>query len=155
MLADGSDVFTWNARHEMATLNGASLKYDAFGRRTQNADGKSFLFDGFDSAQELFGTAPVANIWTGGVDELFQRTDSNGPVITLADGLGSTIALVDANGNLTTQYSYDPFGNTTIFGAASGNPSQYTGRENEGNGLYYYRARYYSLILLHSYGTPQ
>ncbi len=32
-------------------------------------------------------------------------------------------------------------------GAANGNPSQYTGRENEGNGLYFYRARYYSPLL--------
>jgi RHS repeat-associated protein len=56
---------------------------------------------------------------------------------------GSTIALVDASGNLVTQYSYDPFGNTTMLGAASGNPLQCTGRENEGNGLYFYRARYY------------
>jgi RHS repeat-associated protein len=51
---------------------------------------------------------------------------------------------VDVNGNIATQYSYDPFGNTTTSGAASSNPSQYTGRENEGNGLYSYRARYYS-----------
>jgi RHS repeat-associated protein len=43
-----------------------------------------------------------------------------------------------------TQYTYDVFGSTTTSGAASGNPSQYTSRENDGTGLYYYRARYYS-----------
>jgi RHS repeat-associated protein len=42
-----------------------------------------------------------------------------------------------------TEYTYEPFGNTTTSGAASTNPSQYTGRENDGTGLYYYRARYY------------
>ena len=31
-----------------------------------------------------------------------------------------------------------------ITGEASDNPFQYTGRENDGTGLYYYRARYYS-----------
>jgi RHS repeat-associated protein len=46
-----------------------------------------------------------------------------------------------------TTYEYDPFGNTAISGAASANPSQYTGRESEGNGLYFYRARYYSPLL--------
>jgi len=55
--------------------------------------------------------------------------------------------LVDADGNLVTSYTYDPFGKTTVSGAASANPSQYTGRENEGNGLYFYRARYYSPLL--------
>jgi len=55
--------------------------------------------------------------------------------------------MVDASGNLATQYSYDPFGNTTVSGATNSNEFQYTGRENEGNGLYFYRARYYSPAL--------
>jgi RHS repeat-associated protein len=53
---------------------------------------------------------------------------------------------VDANGNLQTAYSYDPYGNTTVSGQSNGNQFQYTGRENDGNGLYYYRARYYSSL---------
>jgi RHS repeat-associated protein len=89
----------------------------------------------------------TANLISGGIDELFTRADSTGAFTPLKDALGSTIALVDANGNLQTTYSYDPFGNTTVSGTASSNPSQYTGRENEGNGLYYYRARYYSPLL--------
>lgn len=44
-------------------------------------------------------------------------------------------------------HSYDHFGNTTVSGSVTSNPSQYTGRENEGNGLYFYRARYYSPVL--------
>jgi RHS repeat-associated protein len=68
-------------------------------------------------------------------------------VVPLADGLGSTIALVNSSGSLVTTYSYDPFGNTTAAGVASANPSQYTGPENEGNGLYFYRSRYYSPLL--------
>jgi hypothetical protein len=31
MLSDGSNVFTWNARNEVATLNSVSLRYDGFG----------------------------------------------------------------------------------------------------------------------------
>jgi RHS repeat-associated protein len=144
MLSDGTNTFTWNARNQVETLNGASLQYDAFGRRTKNAAGNSFLFDGDNITQELAGTTPTANIWTGGTDEFFQRADSNGTVVPLADALGSIIALADGNGNLTTQYTYDPFGNTTSAGAISANRSEYTGRENDGNGLYFYRARYYS-----------
>jgi RHS repeat-associated protein len=55
--------------------------------------------------------------------------------------------MVDANGNLATQYSYDPFGNTTVSGATNSNRFQFTGRENESNGLYFLRARYYSPVL--------
>jgi RHS repeat-associated protein len=52
--------------------------------------------------------------------------------------------LTDENGIVKTIYTYDPFGAVTITGEASDNPFQYTGRENDGTGLYYYRARYYS-----------
>lgn len=86
-------------------------------------------------------------ILSGGIDEFFVRADASTTVTPLADALGSIIALVDSNGNLITQYSYDPFGNTTASGAASSNPWQYSGREDDGNGLYYYRARYYSSML--------
>ena len=47
-------------------------------------------------------------------------------------------------GSIETTYTYGPFGTTTREGTASENPIQYTGEEDEGNGLYYYRARYYS-----------
>jgi RHS repeat-associated protein len=60
------------------------------------------------------------------------------------DALDSVIALVDDTGAVKTTYTYDPFGNVTISGEASDNPFQYTGRENDETGLYYYRARYYS-----------
>jgi RHS repeat-associated protein len=42
------------------------------------------------------------------------------------------------------KYTYEPFGTTTESGAASANSFQYTGRENDGTGLHYYRARYYN-----------
>jgi RHS repeat-associated protein len=147
MSSDGSNAFTWNARNQVATLNSVGLQYDAGGRRIKNAAGTSFLYSGPNATQELSGTAPTANIWSGGVDELFQRADGNGTVAPLTDALGSIIGLVNSSGSIVTTYSYDPFGNTVVSGATSSNPAQYTGRENEGNGLYYYRARYYSPVL--------
>lgn len=82
---------------------------------------------------------------TGGVDEIFTRTDTSSTSF-LSDGLGSTIALTDATSHVATQYSYEPFGNTSISGTTSGNSFQYTGRENDGIGLYYYRSRYYNPV---------
>jgi RHS repeat-associated protein len=147
MLSDGSNAFTWNARDQVATLNNVSVQYDAAGRRIQNAAGKSLLFDEDSAAQELSGSTATANVISGGIDEIFTRADSAGAYTPLQDALGSTIALVDGSGNLVTQYAYDPFGNTSVSGATNSNAFQYTGRENEGNGLYFYRARYYSPLL--------
>jgi RHS repeat-associated protein len=125
----------------------ASFQYDAFDRRVSKTVGGSttgYLYDGADAVQEIAGGSAVANMLVGGVDEVLTRTDSAGTWNRLADGLGSTLALTDSAGAVQTQYTYDVFGSTTTSGAASGNPSQYTSRENDGTGLYYYRARYYS-----------
>jgi RHS repeat-associated protein len=144
MLSDGANTFSWNARNQVASLNGVALQYDAFGRRIQNLGGTSFLYDRANAAQELSGTTPIANLLSGGIDEIFNRSDSSGTLTPLVDALGSTIALVDSSGNLVTSYAYEPFGGTVLSGQAGGNSFQYTGRENEGDGLYFYRARYYS-----------
>lgn len=147
MLSDGSNAFSWNARNQVATLNSVGLQYDAFGRRTKNAGGTSFLYNGANAVQELLGSTVTANSIGGGVDEVFTRTDSNDSFTPLSDALGSTIALVNASGSIQTTYSYDPYGNTSVFGTATPNQFQYDARENDGGGLYYYRARYYSTIL--------
>jgi RHS repeat-associated protein len=81
---------------------------------------------------------------TGGVDEVFRRIDGTSTSNFLTDALGSSVALSDATGTTQTEYTYDPFEATSSSGTSSANPSQYAGRENDGTGLYYYRARYYN-----------
>ncbi len=122
--------------------------YDGFGRRAQktvNSASTQFLYDLWNPIQELQAGTPSANLLTGlRIDEYFQRTDSAGALNYLTDILGSTLALTDPSGTIQTSYSYEPFGSTTTSGASSANPFQFTGRENDGTGLDYYRARYYS-----------
>jgi RHS repeat-associated protein len=104
-----------------------------------------FLYDGVNPVQEVDGPTVIANLLTGlGVDEYFTRTDVAWQQNLLPDALGSTIALTDAIGLVATEYTYEPFGSTTVGGAATTNSFQYTARENDGIGLYYYRGRYYS-----------
>jgi RHS repeat-associated protein len=62
----------------------------------------------------------------------------------LHDILGSTVALADSAGSPNTEYTYEPFGTTQVSGQSTTNPFQFTGRENDGAGPYYYRARYYA-----------
>jgi RHS repeat-associated protein len=88
----------------------------------------------------------LANILSGlGVDEFLTRTDVPAGATSsfLTDALGSAIALADSAGAVQSEYTYEPFGRTTVTGAPNANPFQYTSRENDGIGLYYYRARYY------------
>jgi RHS repeat-associated protein len=148
---DGSNRYTWDARNHLVGISGsntASFVYDAEGRRTLksiNGTTTQYLYDGLNPAQELQNGTPSANMLTGlGIDEFFQRTDSGGTSDFLSDILGSTVALTGMSGSIQTQYTYSPFGNASASGTTSSNPYQFTGRENDGIGLDYYRARYYS-----------
>jgi len=144
MLSDGINTFSWNARNQLAALNGVGVQYDAFGRRIQNLAGTSLLYDGLNSVEEISGSTVTATLLSGGLDEIFTRSDDSGVFSQLRDGLGSTIALTDANGTLANAYAYEPYGVTSSNGTANSNAFQYTGRENDANVLYYYRARYYN-----------
>jgi RHS repeat-associated protein len=146
---DGVTSYLWNARNELVGLGGAttaSFGYDGVGRRNAKTvvGTTTFLYDGPNVVQELVGGSPSANLLVGGVDEVFQRTDSGGAYSVLADVLGSTLALSDGSGTIQTQYTYEPFGAATVSGVTSVNPTQFTGRENDETGLFSYRARYYN-----------
>jgi RHS repeat-associated protein len=144
MLSDGQHTLTWNARGQLASVNGLSPEYDAWGRRVKNPQGTSYILDGANPVQELSGTTSVATLLTGGTDEIFSRSDSNGTFVPITDSLGSVFALTDSTGAPKTQYTFEPFGNTTVTGATNANPTQYTGRDDDNTGFYFYRSRYYS-----------
>lgn len=126
----------------------ASFQYDAVGRRigkTVNGTTTQYVYDGLDIIQEKQNGTVTANYMrTLNIDEPLARLTTNTPRFYQTDALGSVIALTDESGTVKTTYSYDPFGNVTVSGETSDNPFQYTGRENDGTWLYYYRARYYS-----------
>ncbi|HUW29646.1 MAG TPA: RHS repeat-associated core domain-containing protein [Sulfuriferula sp.] len=120
---------------------------DALGRRiekTVNGQTVQYLYDGDQAIAELQGSAIGATYLTGlQIDEVLARYGASGDRTMIADALGSVLAQTDGAGAVQTQYSYSPYGETQTSGSADGNPVQYTGRENDSTGLYYYRARYY------------
>jgi RHS repeat-associated protein len=125
-----------------------SYAYDALGRRisktVQGGTPTQFLYDGPNAVQEMQGST-INPILVGlGIDERFARNDTTGRTYFLTDALNSTLALTNSSGAIQNTYSYDPYGNTTQSNASFTNPYQYTGREADTPGLYYYRARYYS-----------
>jgi len=151
--ASGTISYTWDARDRLVGISGpglsASFVYDALNRRvskTINGVTMQYQYDGKHVVAEFVGGALRATYLrhpeTG---ELFIRTLSDGShEYYHTDGLGSIIALTDDTGAVKTRYTYDEFGNVTMTGTPSTNPFQYTGQENDGTGLYYYKARYYS-----------
>ena len=150
--ASGTTTYTWDARNRLVAMEGpsvtASFKYDAFNRRTEktvNDKRTQYLYDGVDIIAEVEdGIITAKYLRSLSIDEVFARMDSTGMRYYHKDGLGSTVALTDSSGHVTTRYTYGPFGETTVTGDSDANPFQYTGREwDQETGLYYYRARYY------------
>jgi RHS repeat-associated protein len=64
----------------------------------------------------------------------------------LTDGLGSTMALTDADGDVVNDYDYDVFGALRDSSGSQGNDFTFPGEQVDGStGLQYLRARYYDL----------
>jgi RHS repeat-associated protein len=156
LTGDGVYTYIYGARNQLNQIKQgstvvATIGYDAFGRRKAKvtATTTQYLYDGLNPVQELTGANPpgvTANLLTGlRIDEYFSRTDSSGNVSSfLRDALGSTVGLVGSAQSIATSYTYQPFGATTVSGTSNGNICQFTGRETDATGSYFYRARYYS-----------
>lgn len=127
----------------------ATFLYDGLGRRekkTINGSLTEFLYDGVNPLRETSGATILANILPGlGMDEFLTRTDVVAGItsVFLLDVIGSPIAVTDNAGTVQTEYIYEPFGRTTTTGSSNSSSYQYTERENDGTGLFYYRNRYY------------
>jgi RHS repeat-associated protein len=133
-----------------ATVSGpglsASFAYDGFKRRTQKTItgfATTFQSDGLDVINEVNGGQTVNYLRGVQIDETLARLDDSGTICYAPDAIGNTVAVTDSGGNVSTEYTYEPFGRTVPTGAASQNTLQFTGREQDGTGLYYFRARYY------------
>jgi RHS repeat-associated protein len=150
---DGVNSYHWDARNRLIAISGgatANFSYDALGRRTSKVIGSTasqFLYDGNDVAAEIGGGAVGVSYLRGlNIDEPFVRQMASGNEFYHTDALGSSLALSHAQGASGTTYTYEPFGKTTVMGTSS-NAFQFTGRENDGTGVYFYRFRVYAPTL--------
>ncbi len=149
--ATGPTTFTWDARNRLTALSGpgltASFQYDGRARRNLmsiNGMATAYHYDGWHIVRQLVGGSEVSYLRAPAFDEPLAR---GGDEFFLQDALGSTLGLADAAGIVSTTYSYQPFGLTNVAGRPSPNLFQFTSRENDQAGLYFYRARFYSPTL--------
>ncbi|MFD0668894.1 RHS repeat-associated core domain-containing protein [Ramlibacter sp. MAHUQ-53] len=171
--ADAADktTYRWDADNRLVGLSQpgveSSFSYDAFGRRIQASITRAgqptstvqYLYEGQQSLGEIRDGRLSHRLLTGlRLDEGIARLalDSNGKPsaeggrVLLTDALNSVIAELraEAGAGLGNTYAYSPYGETAVRGNHdAGNPVQYTGRENDGTGVYYYRARYYDPVI--------
>jgi len=147
---DGVNTYQWDARNRLVGISGdmsASFSHDVIGRRTSKTIAgitTQFLYDGDDVALEIgSGTTLFAYLSSMDIDDIMVRQGATTDYY-YQDALGSVLNLGSQSGTQTGAYTYEPFGRSIAGGGSTSNSYQFTGRENEGNDLYYYRARFYS-----------
>ena len=143
----------WEGGRQLKSVSGAGFtlefKYDANGIRTQKIDTTYTTIEGMVTSE------------TTGSNTTYYRYGADGQLISLRwqddeyfyvkNIQGDIIAIVDSNGDVVVEYTYDAWGNQTsctgsdssTLGAA--NPFRYRGYYFDvETGLYYLQSRYYN-----------
>ena len=140
----GSDSFSWDYEDRMtsATVNSVTSTFAYRGdglrdSRTTGGNTTTFTWD-------IAGGLPVVlddgsqYVYGAGLTAMKQ---SGSWFYYLADGLGSTMAIVDSAGAVQKGYTYDVYGKPTATGSLS-NEFDFAGQQTDPTGLQYLRARY-------------
>lgn len=148
---DGTNTYTYDEENRLTTVNNslhtAQYAYDAFNRRvSKTVDGITtyFIQDGDREIEERDSSGVLLADYTFGdsIDEVLTMNRGVNTYYHYYDGLGSVTELTDASGTLVENYTYDPYGLSSITLSTVGNPFQFTGRRlDDESGLYFYRAR--------------
>jgi RHS repeat-associated protein len=141
----GSDSFGWDFENRLtsATVGGTqtTYTYNADGLRQTRASGgttTSYVWDVTTGAMLQDGTST----YVYGLGLISTTDGSENQTYYLKDGLGNTIALCNGSGTVTATYTYDVFGAVRTHTGVS-TEFNFTGEDNDPNGLEYLRARYY------------
>jgi RHS repeat-associated protein len=151
-----SRIMVWDSKGRMKSLTKSgkteTYQYDPTNHRIARLGGNLGNLDYFLEGEHLesvySGGQVQAKYFRGGsIDELVAAYSYEGgklkPQFFSQDGTSSVSALGGHNGGVTQALAYSPFGTVATSSGSSGNRLKYTGREDDGSGLYYYRARYY------------
>jgi RHS repeat-associated protein len=147
----GSDTFGWDAEDRLtsATVSGATTTflYNGDGLRESSTVGgntTTFTWDMARGAPQILDDGAFRYIY--GIGRIAEVSGTN-PFYYLPDGLGSVMALADAAGSVVNTYEYDVFGAIRASTGSQPNAFAFTGKQGDGTGLQFLRARYYDPVI--------
>ncbi|MDZ4211147.1 MAG: RHS repeat-associated core domain-containing protein [Methylotenera sp.] len=153
----GAKTLTWDAKSRLKTLTKASITenygYDPMDYRIRHSNGANGQLDYYLEGEHLESVEQNGQLTEkyfrgASTDELIaaylKETDGKTkPYQFHHDNVTSTTQVTGHNGGTLQSISYSAFGSTLNTTGSSQSRLKYTGREDDGTGLYYYRARYY------------
>jgi RHS repeat-associated protein len=145
LTARGSDSFSWDYEDRMvsATVNSVTTSFAYRGdglRDSRSVSGGATTTFTWDIAGRLPVVLDDGNQYLYGAGLTAQNQSGNW-FYYLADGLGSTMAVVNASGVVQDSYTYDVYGKPAKTGSLA-NEFDFAGQQTDGTGLQYLRARY-------------
>lgn len=151
----GNRTYQYDKFDRLISVGGdmnAQYMYDGSGNRrgaTRNGIVTRFVLDLMGMTNVLMETDASnnpQNYYVYGLGLISRIDDNNQTSYYHDDFRGSTIAMTDANANITHQYQYDDYGNILQIQEADSNPFRYVGKYGvmyEDETLDFMRARYY------------
>ncbi len=147
--ARGSDTFGWDVENHLtsSTVGGTSTTYSYNGdglrlTRTSGGTTTNYLWDVGRGLPRILDDGTYQYVYGIGPGPIERVALSGGTThYFLADGLGSTLAIVDSSGTTAQTYTYDAFGKATP-GMSFANEFTFAGQQTDPSGLQYLRARY-------------
>ena len=142
----GSDTFEWDYEDRLveATVNSVTtaFAYSGDGLRDSRTVGMTTTTFTWDINAGLPVVLDDGNQYLYGAGLAAMKQSGNW-YYYLADGLGSTMAVVDSSGDVENGYTYEVYGEPTVTGSLA-NEFDFAGQQTDGSiGLQYLRARYY------------
>jgi RHS repeat-associated protein len=141
--------YTWDFNDMLAQVTSGGntyvYRYDGLGHRVariENSTEKRYV----GGLAETDASGNITAYYVYGLGLISKITPSNQPYFYHFDGIASTVGISDSSGNMVNKYAYDAFGKVLNQEEAIPNPFKYVGQfglMDEGNGLFYMRARYY------------
>jgi RHS repeat-associated protein len=163
--SSGTWTYTYDDEGRLLTASGPSgswtYQYDSFGNRISSVNGSTttqYLVDptGIGSVEADFdGTGTLVSHFANGLGLESSAPASANADFYQFDDSGNTATVTGTGGTVADAYSFLPFGEKVKNSVTVSNPYTYVGQfgvADDGNGLYYMRARYYDPVLGRFFG---
>jgi RHS repeat-associated protein len=140
-------ILSWDYENRVTAItDGGTYYYDGDGRRIAKNENGVVTYYFFNDYEEEYKAGVKSNIvkyYFANNQRVAENSSVDGVRYYIQDHLGSTSAITDATGALVLRTNNAPYGEIADTQGDSSVRYTFTGKEQDGTGLYYFGARFY------------